>query len=124
MMSPWRSANCDGTNFRSVRALHLRLPKWRSLVVLPAWSPNVNAFAERFVESATSECLDRMVLLGERPLRVAVEECVHHYHEERPYQGLGNECAARPEAVALLLRDVRRHRGRIHSVGNARTWRR
>jgi transposase InsO family protein len=36
-----------------------------SPLVLPAWSPNLNAFAERFVESAKSECLDRMVLLGE-----------------------------------------------------------
>ena len=62
--------------------------------VLPAWSPNLNAFAERFVESAKSECLDRMVLLGERHLRAAVREFVHHYHEERPHQGLGNELIA------------------------------
>jgi len=60
-------------------------------LTLPAWSPNLNAFAERFVESAKSECLDRMVLLGEGHLRAAVREFVHHYHEERPHQGLGNE---------------------------------
>jgi transposase InsO family protein len=62
-----------------------------SPLVLPAWSPNLNAFAERFVESAKSECLDRMVLLGERHLQAAVREFVHHYHEERPHQGLANE---------------------------------
>jgi transposase InsO family protein len=60
-------------------------------VVLSARSPNLNAFAERFVESAKSECLDRMVLLGERHLRAAVREFIDHYHEERPHQGLGNE---------------------------------
>jgi putative transposase len=60
-------------------------------LTLPAWSPNLNAFAERFVESAKSECLDRMVLLGEGHLRAAVREFVRHYHEERPHQGLGNE---------------------------------
>jgi transposase InsO family protein len=65
-----------------------------SPLVLPAWSPNLNAFAERFVESAKSECFDRMVLLGERHLQAAVREFVHHYHEERPHQGLGNELIA------------------------------
>ena len=59
-------------------------------LVLPAWSPNLNAFAERFVESAKSECLERMVLLGEGHLRAAVREFLGHYHEERPHQGLGN----------------------------------
>jgi len=56
-------------------------------VILPAWSPNLNAFAERFVASAKSECLERMVLLGEPHLRASIRA----YHEERPHQGLGNE---------------------------------
>ena len=68
-------------------------------VVLPAWSPNLNAFAERFVGSAKSECLDRMVLVGERHLRTAVREFVHHYHQERPHQGLGNEFIAPQKTV-------------------------
>jgi putative transposase len=63
-------------------------------LVLPAWSPNLNAFAERFVQSAKSECLERMVLLGEGHLRVTVREFVGRYHEERPHQGLGNALIA------------------------------
>src|SRR3979409_1900011 len=63
-------------------------------LVLPAWSPNLNAFAERFVESAKSECLERIVPLGEGHLRAAVRAFVQHYHEERPHQGLGNELIA------------------------------
>ena len=51
----------------------------------------MNAFAERFVESAKSECLERIVPLGEGHLRAAVQAFVEHYHEERPHQGLGNE---------------------------------
>jgi len=47
--------------------------------------------AERFVESVKSERVDRMILLGEGHLRAAVREFVHHYHEERPRQGLSNE---------------------------------
>jgi transposase InsO family protein len=63
-------------------------------LVLPAWSPNLNAFAERFVESAKSECLERIVPLGEGHLRAAVRAFVQHYHEERRHQGLGNELIA------------------------------
>ena len=75
-------------------------------LILPAWSPNLNAFAERFVESAKSECLGRMVLLGERHLRVAVREFLHHYHEERPHQGLGNELIA-PTTIAIGTSPIR-----------------
>ena len=59
-------------------------------VRLPAKSPNLNAYAERFVLSIMSECLDRMVPLGERHLRQAISEYVAHYHHERNHQGLGN----------------------------------
>ncbi len=54
----------------------------------------MNAFAERFVESAKLQCLERIVLLGEGHLRAAVRAFVQHYHEERPHQGLGNELIA------------------------------
>lgn len=60
-------------------------------VKLPARSPNLNSFAERFVLSIKSECLDKMIPLGERHLRTAVTEFAAHYHAERPHQGLGNE---------------------------------
>jgi putative transposase len=61
---------------------------------LPARSPNLNAFAERFVLSVKSECLNCIVPLGEAHLRAAVRAFVHHYHEERPHQGLDNESIA------------------------------
>jgi transposase InsO family protein len=68
-------------------------------LLLPARSPNLNAYAERFVLSVKSECLERIVPLGEGHLRAAVREFVDHYHEERPHQGLGNELIA-PRAKA------------------------
>ena len=61
---------------------------------LPARSPNLNAFAERFVRSVKAECLERIVPLGEAHLRTTVATFVHHYHEERPHQGLANELIA------------------------------
>ncbi|HEU4726509.1 MAG TPA: integrase core domain-containing protein [Kofleriaceae bacterium] len=57
---------------------------------LPARSPNLNRVAERFVLSIKSECLDKLVPLGERHLRVAISEFVEHYHLERNHQGLDN----------------------------------
>ena len=57
---------------------------------LPARSPNLNAFAERFVRSIKSECLNHLILVGERSLRRAVEEFCAHYHQERNHQGLEN----------------------------------
>ena len=68
-------------------------------LLLPARSPNLNAFAERFVGSVKSECLDRIVPLGETHLRVALRAFMDHYHEERPHQGLGNEFIAPKSAV-------------------------
>jgi hypothetical protein len=48
----------------------------------------LNAYAERFVRSIKSECLGKLVLLGENHLRTAVREYVAHYHIERNHQGL------------------------------------
>ena len=47
----------------------------------------MNAYVERFVLSAKSECLSRLVILGERHLRTAVAEYVRHDHGERHHQG-------------------------------------
>ena len=57
---------------------------------LPARSPNLKAYAERFIRTIKESCLERMVLIGEGSLRRAVREFVEHYHRERNHQGLGN----------------------------------
>jgi len=56
--------------------------------------PEPDAFAERFVLSVRSECLDRIIPLGDWHLRHAVSEYLKHYHQERNHQGAG-ECADR-----------------------------
>ena len=57
---------------------------------LPARSPNLNAYCERWVRSAKEECLSKLVLFGERSLRRAMREYVVHYHAERNHQGKSN----------------------------------
>jgi transposase InsO family protein len=48
------------------------------IVRLPPRSPNLNAYAERFVRSIKSECLGRMIFFGERSLRKATREYAAH----------------------------------------------
>ncbi len=60
-------------------------------VKLPRRSPNLNAYAERFVLTIKSECLNKLVLFGERSLRRAISSFMTHYHEERNHQGLDNK---------------------------------
>ncbi len=57
---------------------------------LPPQSPNLNAYAERWVQSVKGECLSQLILFGERALRHALQEYVEHYHHERNHQGKGN----------------------------------
>jgi transposase InsO family protein len=59
-------------------------------VLTPVQAPNANAHAERFVRSIRTECLDRLILFGERRLLRALDDFVAHYHRERNHQGLGN----------------------------------
>jgi putative transposase len=59
-------------------------------LALPARSPNLNAYSERWVKSVKEECLSRLILFGEASLRRALQNYLPHYHEERNHQGKGN----------------------------------
>ena len=61
------------------------------VIRLPYRSPNLNAYAERFVRSIKDECLNRMIFFGERSLRKATRDFAAHDHTERNHQGLGNQ---------------------------------
>ena len=59
-------------------------------IQLPARSPNLNGYAERWIRSAKTEALSRLILFGEASLRRAVTAFIDHYHAERNHQGKGN----------------------------------
>ena len=84
---------------------------------LPARSPNLNAFAERFVLSIRSECLDRIVPLGETHLRRVLSEYMAHYHAERNHQGLSNQLI-RPAASPVNTNGAVRRRERLGGLLN------
>jgi putative transposase len=80
-------------------------------VRLPARSPNLNAYAERFVGSVRRECLARVIPLVERHLHQIVQDYVAHYRAERNHQALGNKLiAAQNDNAANGGRVVRRQR--------------
>lgn len=64
-------------------------------IKLPRKSPNLNAYAERFVRSIKYECLNRMIFFGEKHLRFIIKEYVEHYHTERNHQGIENKLIER-----------------------------
>ena len=53
-------------------------------------TPQQNGYAERFVKSIQTECLDHFIFVGEKSLRKAVSSYLEHYHHERNHQGLDN----------------------------------
>jgi Homeodomain-like domain len=59
-------------------------------LALPARSPNLNCYSERWVRSVKSECLSQLILFGEGSLRRALEQFCEHYHGERNHQGKEN----------------------------------
>ena len=75
---------------------------------MPARSPNLNAYAERWVRSVKEECLSKLILFGEGSLRRALQQYVAHYHEERNHQGRQNRLL-----FPRLRREVSREEGAV-----------
>src|SRR5438876_7997339 len=72
---------------------------------LPARSPNLNDYAERWVRSVKEECLSKLILFGEPSLRRAVTAFVEHYHRERNHQGKENVLLFRAAEQRVGCRD-------------------
>ena len=79
------------------------------VIRLPPMSPNLNAYAERFIRSIKDECLNRMIFIGQASLHRAVAEYIDHYHRERKHQGLENRLIHVPAAVTGNDGPVYRH---------------
>ncbi|MHC4742843.1 MAG: helix-turn-helix domain-containing protein [Planctomycetota bacterium] len=57
-------------------------------VTLPARSPDLNCYAERFAKSVKFECLNHLILSSARQLEYALEQYCEYYHHERIHQSL------------------------------------
>jgi len=58
------------------------------LVRTPIQAPKANASAERWVQTAQTECLDWMLLLGRHHLLRILRSYLRHDNQQRPHRGL------------------------------------
>jgi putative transposase len=56
------------------------------VIKIPVRSPRANSFAERYVGTLRRECLDHLLIYGERHLWRTLIEFAQHYNHHRPHQ--------------------------------------
>ena len=76
----------------------------------PVRAPLANAVCERFLGSVRRECLDHVLVLGERHLARVLREYVAYFNQDRPHQALAQATPAPPDRVAA------RSAGPVHAV--------
>jgi putative transposase len=89
------------------------------IIKIPVRAPRANAIAGRWIASARRECLDRLIITGERHLRLVLSDYTDHYNVHRPHRALQqNPPAGRPHppTEATGRRVLRRDRpgGLLH----------
>ncbi len=94
------------------------------ILLTPPQAPRANAYAERWVGTLQRELLDRMLILNQRQLHVALSEYVDHYNTHRPHRSLGQAAPLRPLPTLAPDDHIRIHRrdrlaGLIHEYAQA-----
>jgi putative transposase len=86
-----------------------------TVIRTPVRAPRANAYAERWIGTLRRECLDRLLIVNERHLRVVLAQYVEHYNTHRPHRSLeqqppehADSGAARPATLLQSLHAVQR----------------
>jgi transposase InsO family protein len=65
-----------------------RSPEYAKVIPTPVKAPRANAYAERWVRTVRTECLDWLLILNQRHLKAVLRVYVRYYNAERPHRGL------------------------------------
>ncbi len=87
----------------------------------PVQAPQANAYAERFVRTVRTECLDWLLIVGRRNLEHVLRIYTRHYNRERPHRGLALQPPHAPELIPTGGNVQRRDRlgGLLHEYYRA-----
>jgi len=90
-----------------------RVAKASSIEVLktPFRAPKANAICERFLGSVRRECLDHLLVVGNRQLHRVIKEYVGYFNRARPHQGIGQRIPGGDPTPASLAEARKAHRG-------------
>ena len=88
------------------------------IIRTPIRAPRANAVAERFIGTLRRECLDQLLITGQRHLAVVLQEYLEHYNTHRPHRSLNQQPPAgpTPPPSGATIRPLRRDRlgGLVH----------
>jgi transposase InsO family protein len=68
----------------------------------PFRTPNTNAYAERFVRTVRSECLDHLLIVNTRHLERVLRSYARRYNGHRPHQGISQEIPGPTPSLPLM----------------------
>ncbi len=96
------------------------------VIKTPIRAPNANAHAERWVRTVRQECLDWLLIFGERQLMRTLHTYIDHYNRQRPHRALGlaapdppGELIALPDITPARVRRRDRLGGLLHEYARA-----
>jgi putative transposase len=89
-----------------------------TVIKTPVRAPNANAYAERWIRTIGTECLDHLLIVGRGQLERVLRTYVDHYNHARPHRALGLDCPNPPPSKPhLLSKESGTHIRRIDRLG-------
>ena len=72
------------------------------VLMTPVRAPTANAYAERWVGTVRTECLDWLLLVGRGHLEQVLRVYIQHYNRHRPHRALQLQAPDRPAQLTVV----------------------